>query len=572
MPAQPAPLKREETQFFVPGMSSRTPNSSERNLLRQGSSGSLLPRSASARRRDKKQAKELAQLRLLRRDAPFHQSGGHIYMHRAGGVGILLALQDYFHVALSMPIGLLFVVCVVLYTLNVLIWTIFYMFADHPDVQCGIAPLGERPEFYHAFWFALITMTTIGYDLPSGFPSPSQGIGGGEFFEDQCSHVFVGVYLQSMAYILMHACVVGTLFGRVGTATSRASQIVFSNKAVVRAVRSRFYFMFQLAETSYFSYEPVVECHVRVYAILHEEIRMIQETGKVTEKPKVGDNEPPEGSASKPKAVVDRRLLESLPPSVKLGQHVELKRSRTTALPGVGARRDRDAPPGRPGARRSKERGSTTSAPEMERAYFQTRVMRLTNPNDELGGMLFLATPQVVSHRIDRWSPLFPAAARTDDPKDHDGNAYHFPGLVFREADRDVQQSDHHAASAKEQRFSKLGTDSMRRAGSGAIEFAATGAKATRGQLKRMQELIRQHLQRSRVEVIIVVEAIDPHSGNNFQARHSYTAEDIEFDKNFTACMGVDSETGMAHLDWNKFHALYKVPFNASQVIGGSHS
>ena len=37
----------------------------------------------------------------------------------------------------------------------------------------------------------------------------------------------------------------------------------------------------------------------------------------------------------------------------------------------------------------------STSTSAYERAFFQTRVMRLTNPNDELGGMLFLATPQV---------------------------------------------------------------------------------------------------------------------------------------------------------------------------------
>jgi hypothetical protein len=103
-------------------------------------------------------------------------------------------------------------------------------------------------------------------------------------------------------------------------------------------------------------------------------------------------------------------------------------------------------------------------------------------------------------------------------------------------------------------------------------EFAATGADATVGQLRRMQELIRLHLQRSKLEVIVVVEAIDPHSSNTFQARHSYTAEDIEFDKSFQACMQLDPSDGMARLDWNSFHEVYKVPFNAAQIIGGSHS
>ena len=29
---------------------------------------------------------------------------------------------------------------------------------------------------------------------------------------------------------------------------------------------------------------------------------------------------------------------------------------------------------------------------------------------------------------------------------------------------------------------------------------------------------------------------------------------------------------GMARLDWSSFHQVYKVPFNATQIIGGSHS
>ena len=95
-------------------------------------------------------------------------------------------------------------------------------------------------------------------------------------------------------------------------------------------MRNHFYILFQVGEASFFNYCPIVEAHVRVYAVLHEERRTETAEG---------------GSAN-------------------------------------------------------------------ERALFQTRVMRLTNPNDELGGMLFLATPQTVSHRIDAWSLRSSRAAR----------------------------------------------------------------------------------------------------------------------------------------------------------------
>eukprot|EP00946_MAST-07B_sp_MAST-7B-sp1_P003694 g3694.t1 len=38
------------------------------------------------------------------------------------------------------------------------------------------------------------------------------------------------------------------------------------------------------------------------------------------------------------------------------------------------------------------------------RRRFMTKTMRLQHPDDELGGMLLLAVPQIVSHRIDHWS------------------------------------------------------------------------------------------------------------------------------------------------------------------------
>jgi hypothetical protein len=40
---------------------------------------------------------------------------------------------------------------------------------------------------------------------------------------------------------------------------------------------------------------------------------------------------------------------------------------------------------------------------------FQQCVMRLSQPNDELGGMLLLSLPNAVVHRIDAWSPLLPS-------------------------------------------------------------------------------------------------------------------------------------------------------------------
>ena len=203
-----------------------------------------------------------------------------------------------------------------------------------------------------------------------------------------------------------------------------------------------------------------------------------------------------------------------------------------------------------------------------ERAYFQTRVMRLTNPNDELGGMLFLATPQVVSHRIDPWSPAFPPSLRKalaeGSDGTHDGASYHFPGLVFREADREVALADEGSPSLSRR------SSAAAAAASEAAAAPRTGDRATLDELMEMKERIRSHFSQSELEVMVLVEATDPHSGNAFQARHSYTARDIIFDKTFVPSMMV-ADDGSAKLDWDKFHEVLDVPFN-SQMIGGSHS
>ena len=67
----------------------------------------------------------------------------------------------------------------------------------------------------------------------------------GTFFDQGCVHVLIAVYFQAMIFILLNGSVVGVLFARVATAQRRASQIIFSDKAVIRCVRNHFYFMLQ---------------------------------------------------------------------------------------------------------------------------------------------------------------------------------------------------------------------------------------------------------------------------------------------------------------------------------------
>jgi len=96
------------------------------------------------------------------------------------------------------------------------------------------------------------------------------------------------------------------------------------------------------------------------------------------------------------------------------------------------------------------------------------------------------------------------------------------------------------------------------------------GKYAEDEQLLAMREAIRRHLEESEIEVIVLVEGIDPVSSNTFQARHSYMSSDICFDCGFSPVMSI-SEDGVPHLDWDVFHNVKELPFNTSTMVGSSH-
>ena len=293
--------------------------------------------------------------RLVRRDSPFHQSSGKIYMRRGMHSGLLQACS-----AGLVPRAAHRQVPVV---------AARHTRVLHAGCHRIRGPLHDRGRganhglrrraqrqachLYNAFFFSLEAFTTIGY----GVPYDDRRV-----FFNSCPAMLVIIYLEATAFMLVNAMIVGLFIGKLSRASSRANQIIFSDKASICCVRNRFYFMFQACEASFFSYRPVVEAHVRVYAVLHEQ-----------------------------------------DPS------------------------------------------------HTERAFFQTRVMRLTNPNDELGGVLFLATPQVVTHCIDQWSPLFPPRAAR--PRRRRGPARRrgvsFPGVVYRMSDREVAMADEGACSRR---------------------------------------------------------------------------------------------------------------------------
>ncbi|EGD80687.1 hypothetical protein PTSG_01277 [Salpingoeca rosetta] len=165
---------------------------------------------------------------------------------------------------------------------------------------------------------------------------------------------------------------------------------------------------------------------------------------------------------------------------------------------------------------------SSSSSPPLDptHVWFQSHAMRLTHPNDELGGMLLLSLPDQVLHRIDAWSPLMPTP---HDGSEHDpSTSFQFPEPLMRVVD---------------------------------VENGGREPKSKRAPAVTTKEQIIEKFKRDNIEVLCLVEGIDAATSYTVQARHSYTIDDVVFEQQFAPCVQQDA-TGECVLDLSRFHDL----------------
>ncbi|EDQ92304.1 uncharacterized protein MONBRDRAFT_30728 [Monosiga brevicollis MX1] len=363
--------------------------------------------------------------RLLDRDARFYQSLGRFAVRRSMPLhAFRLYRSDWFHFLVNLATWKIVVIMMFLYVVVCVVYAGLFHWSSS---ACGL----ELKTFRQAFMLSLESLTTIGY----GVPDP--------YFNDCLAGPFV-VLSQAIVGLFVDSVLIGVLFTRFSRGTTRSRSVIFSNKAVIRAVRDQWHFMVQATEIHP---NPLVECHVRLYAVLHREV---EPHGKI---------------------------------------------------------------------------------------FFQTHAMRLTHPADELGGVLLLVLPNVITHQIDPWSPLMPPELRTaTDKKFNARRDFGFPDVLQR--DIDVAQ--------------------------GAREGVPSEDKSDFPSLEARKEMIRSHLMKNNVEIIAIIEGVDPHTAATVQARHSYTYRDIVFDHAFAPCVTKGSD-GACQLDMYFFHDL--VPAGPDELL-----
>ncbi|CAI5711315.1 unnamed protein product [Hyaloperonospora brassicae] len=194
-----------------------------------------------------------------------------------------------------------------------------------------------------------------------------------------------------------------------------------------------------------------------------------------------------------------------------------------------------------------------------EHYYFQSYPMRIQHPDDDLGGMMLLALPSVVVHRMDAWSPLLrPKSADTCGVHHNPARSYLFPEPLCRAADAQTGDRD-----GSVQVVTKSEHNTCRCAGNN----AAASDVHVEAQLPSVEE-IKQYWAESQMEVVVLVEGIDAVTSTTIQVRHSYKAEDIMFDHRHVNCVDVDPATGGAVIDFNRFHKTAPVDPECNKVAG----
>ena len=111
------------------------------------------------------------------------------------------------------------------------------VFNFFPD--CGL----NMDKYSRAWVFALETMATIGY-------------GAEDVFFDDCALPVLTLTIQVCFTLIADALAIGVVYCRMSSPLSRAATVIFSQKAVIRRIRGRLYFMFQLSELRKHQVQP----------------------------------------------------------------------------------------------------------------------------------------------------------------------------------------------------------------------------------------------------------------------------------------------------------------------------
>jgi len=314
-----------------------------------------------------------------------------------------------------------------------------------------------------------------------------------QYFND-CPEGTVLLTVQSLAQFFLHALVLGSVFSRVTRPQARARTILFSEKAIVRELEGAAHFIFQVGEVHR---QEIIEAHIRCYCV----------------------------------------------------RHFGCGRQSCEALP-----------------------------------------MRLQHPDDDMGAMLFPAIPSQVVHRIDSCSPLSPnwedrlsqsnGAEREDGDTSVQGSSarpflrYKWPEVPYRQVDAEQGNRDGYFCEVCGSSFATLemlrlharyleAQDEQNgvppeHCHRGWVEHSAKDLSPplSAGVICPTLREVRDFVSHQYMEVLVLIEGIEPITSCTVQARHSYIVpDDVAWGKEFKECVSCNGDMPCM-VDFGRFHLV----------------
>ena len=235
--------------------------------------------------------------RLLDRDAAFYQSRGHWGIRRlaegmrlrrrsqisrltGSSIGVRGVLStfwgDWFHTLAYRPTLQLMAIIFTSYASFVFLFAYIYLGVSILGAKITVTPEGSTKDSFcgmditnhmEALYFSLSTMTTIGYGVS-------------DYYFGDCWTPLLLVLLQSCCSITFQSIAIGLLFQRISRGQKRSRTIIFSDKAVIRRVKSEPYLMIRIGELRR---QQLIMVSVRCYCVKHE--RYLRGPGQVETAP-----------------------------------------------------------------------------------------------------------------------------------------------------------------------------------------------------------------------------------------------------------------------------------------------
>jgi hypothetical protein len=178
--------------------------------------------------------------------------------------------------------------------------------------------------------------------------------------------------------------------------------------------------------------------------------------------------------------------------------------------------------------------------------------LRLLEPNDDLGGVLYPSAPTSIIHHIDHHSALSPRHMPLMEG-DH--------GLILRSVDSATANREEiicpvcgegygtYQRLMKHIHYQRI----VEEKDEYPVEGTHRGFEMPDTTPLTLAE-VQRHIERKLSEIVLVVEAIDPQLSGTFQSVQSYKYDDIEFGADFERCMTTRDEKFI--IDLAKFHSI----------------